>query len=103
VQRGQVTLGSACVQAEGTAQTETCCGVGGVTVCEPGRSAGVGQTGKEWPQGLHTPSERGYQSVSTTSSEVWTPHCVNIGVSWVGVLYKPSLLLPGNLHSTQYL
>lgn len=29
MQRGQVTLGSACVQAEGTAQTETCCGVGG--------------------------------------------------------------------------
>lgn len=24
-----MTLGSACVQAEGTAQTETCCGVGG--------------------------------------------------------------------------
>lgn len=94
VQREHMTLESACVRAEGAAQAGTCCGVGGH--CEPGCGAGVGQTGKEWPQDLHTPSERGCQSVSTTSSEAWAPHCGNCGVSLVEVLYKPSQLLPGS-------
>lgn len=54
-----------------------------------GCNAGAGlwvmeQTGREWPQGLHTPSQGDPEICVKPEVRVWTPPCVNYGAELVG-------------------